>query len=40
MKKATDKPKKEYLENLRNKSMEFQRTRRYDLMYMKTNDLG
>jgi hypothetical protein len=32
--------KKEYLENIRNKIMEFQRTGRYDLMYMKTTELG
>jgi hypothetical protein len=40
LKKATDNAKKEYLENLCNEIMEFQRTRRYDLMYMKTKELG
>jgi type I site-specific restriction endonuclease len=34
--RATDNAKKEYLENICNKIMEFQRTGRYDLMYMKT----
>jgi len=33
-------PKKEYLENLRNEIMEFQRTGRYYLMHMKTKELG
>jgi len=33
-------PKKEYLENIRNEIVEFQRTGRYDLMYMKTKELG
>jgi hypothetical protein len=32
--------KKEYLENVCNEIMEFQRTGRYDLMYMKTKELG
>ena len=40
MKRATDNAKKEYLENICNKIMEFQRTGRYDLMYMKTKELG
>jgi len=40
LKRATDNAKKEYLENICNKIMEFQRTRRYDLMYMKTKELG
>jgi len=35
LKTATDNTKKEYLENICNKIMEFQRTGRYDLMYMK-----
>jgi hypothetical protein len=30
----------EYLENMCNEIMEFQRTGRYDLMYMKTKELG
>ena len=40
LKRATDNAKKEYLENICNKIMEFQRTGRYDLMYMKTKELG
>ena len=32
--------KKEYLENICNEIMEFQRTGRYNLMYMKTKQLG
>ena len=36
LKRATDNAKKEYLENICNEIMEFQRTGRYDLMYMKT----
>ena len=39
MKRATDNAKKEYLENICNEIMEFQRTGRYDLMYMKTKEL-
>ena len=35
LKWATDNDKNEYLENICNKIMEFQRTGRYDLMYMK-----
>jgi hypothetical protein len=38
--RPTDNAKKEYLENMCNEIMEFQRTRRYDLMYMKTKELG
>ena len=38
LKRATDNAKREYLENIRNEIMEFQRTGRYDLMYMKTNN--
>jgi len=38
--RATDNAKKEYLENICNEIMEFQRTERYDLMYMKTKVLG
>jgi hypothetical protein len=33
-------PKKEYLENICNEIMEFQRTGHYDLMYLKTKELG
>jgi hypothetical protein len=36
LKRATDKTKKEYLESICDESIEFQRTRRYDQMYMKT----
>jgi hypothetical protein len=39
-KRAIDNAKKEYLENMCNEIMEFQRTRRYDSMYMKTKELG
>jgi hypothetical protein len=40
LKRDTDDTKKEYLENIRNEIMEFQRTRRCDLMYMETKELG
>jgi hypothetical protein len=40
LKRAKKKKKKEYLENICNKIMEFQRTGRYDLMYMTTKELG
>ena len=40
MKRATDNAKKGYLENICKEIMEFQRTGRYDLMYMKTKELG
>jgi len=40
LKRATDNAKKECLENICNEIMEFQRTGRYDLMYMKTKELG
>ena len=40
MKRATEKAKKEYLENVCTEIMEFHRTGRYDLMYMKTKELG
>ena len=40
MKRATDNAKKEYLENMCNEIMEFQRTGHYDLLYMKTKELG
>jgi len=38
LKRATDNAKKEYLENICNEIMEFQRTGRYNLMHMKTKD--
>ena len=40
MKRATETDKKEYLENICNEIIEFQRTGRYDLMYMKTKEPG
>jgi hypothetical protein len=40
LKGATDNAKKEYLESICDEIIEFQRTRRYDLMYMKTKELG
>ena len=40
MKRATEKARKKYLENICNEIMEMQRTGRYDLMYMKTKELG
>ena len=40
LKRATDNAKKEYLENICNEIMELQRTGFYDLMYMKTKELG
>ena len=40
MKRATHNAKKEYLKNICTEIMEFQRTGRYDLMYMKTKGLG
>ena len=36
--RATEKAKKEYLENAYTEVMEFHRTSRYDLMYMKTKE--
>jgi len=39
LKRATEKAKKEYLENTCNEIMEFHRTDHYDLMYMKTKGL-
>ena len=39
MKRAKEKAKKEYLENACTEIMEFHRTGRYDLMYMKTKEL-
>jgi hypothetical protein len=35
-----DKAKKEYLESICDEIIEFQRTGRYDLMYIKTKELG
>jgi len=40
LKRATDNAKKECLENICNEIIEFQKTRRCDLMYMKTKVLG
>ena len=40
LKRATENAKKEYLENICEEIMEFQRTGRYDLMYMKTKELS
>jgi hypothetical protein len=40
LKRDTDRAKKKYLENICKEIMEIKRTRRYDLMYMKTKELG
>jgi type I site-specific restriction endonuclease len=40
LKRATNNARKEYLENICNEIMEFQRTGEYDMMYMKTKELG
>ena len=40
LKRATDNTKKEYLENICKEIMEFQRAGRYDLMCMKTKEVG
>jgi hypothetical protein len=40
LKRAIDYAKKKNLENICNENIEFQRTGRYDLMYMKTKELG
>jgi hypothetical protein len=40
LKRATDNDKKEYLESICDEIIEFQRTGHYDLMYMKTKELG
>ena len=40
LKRTTDNVKKEYLENICNEIMEFQRTGHSDLMYMKRKELG
>jgi len=38
--RATDKTKKEYIENISDEIMEFQRRGHYDLIYMKTKELS
>jgi hypothetical protein len=40
LKRTTDNAKKKYLKNICDEILEFQRTERYDLMYMKTKELG
>ena len=40
LKRATDNAKKEYLENICNEIMEFERTGCYGLMYIKKKELG
>jgi len=40
LKKATEMAKKEYFENICNEIIGFQRTGCYDLMYVKTKELG
>jgi hypothetical protein len=40
LKRATDKAKKEYLQSMCDKIMEFQRIRHYDSLYTKTKELG
>jgi hypothetical protein len=40
LKRATNNAKKDYLENICNEIMDFQRTGRYDLIYMKTKESG
>jgi hypothetical protein len=40
LKRATDNAKKEYLESICDVIIAFQRTGRYDLMYIKTKELG
>jgi len=40
LKRATENAKKEYLENTCKQIMEFHRTGRYDLMNMKTKEMG
>jgi hypothetical protein len=40
LKSAMDNAKAEYLESIRDEVIEFQRTGRYDLMYMKTTELS
>jgi hypothetical protein len=40
LKRATDNAKKKYVESIHNEIIEFQRTGCYDLMHMKTKELG
>jgi hypothetical protein len=40
LKRTTDNANKEYLESICDEIIEFQRTGSYDLMYMKTKELG
>jgi len=40
LKRAIGNAKKEYFDNICNEIMEFQRRGRYDLIYMKTKELG
>jgi len=40
LKRATDNAKKEYIENICNEIMEFQRAGNYDLRHMNTKELG
>jgi hypothetical protein len=40
LKRETDNTKKEYLDSICDKIIEFQRTGRYDLIYMKTKELS
>jgi hypothetical protein len=40
LKRAMDNAKKEYLDSICDEIIEFQRTGSYDLMYMKTKELG
>jgi hypothetical protein len=40
LKRVLDKYRKEYLESMCDKFMEFQRMGHYELMYMKTKELG
>jgi hypothetical protein len=39
LKRTTEKTKKEYLESIRDETVEFQRTQRSDLVYMKKQKL-
>jgi hypothetical protein len=40
LKRTKEKNKKKYLENACREIMEYHRTGRYDLMYMKTKEIG
>jgi hypothetical protein len=40
LERATDKSKKEYVENICDEIVEFQRRERYDLIYMKRKELS